>query len=157
MHWQKLISGFFCINMMIELPLLNYPKAIYQYFLMKWLNFPIFPTLMSDKNRLWQNRIEQLIDGVILRYTSAYHGCAHIIWGDLSKGQGTLCSHEQIKVPQWLNLIRVARQQQSDLSRLRNFFFFMFHAVRNQGHCSCWVFSMDLTSWYSSTSFLWAN
>lgn len=33
----------------------------------------------------------------------------------------------------------------------------MFRGARNQGHCSRWVFSMNLTSWYSSTSFLSAN
>lgn len=46
----------------------------------------------------------------------------HTILSDLSKGQGTLCRHEQIKVSRWLNLIRVAKQQQSDLGRVRTFF-----------------------------------
>lgn len=90
-----------------------------------------------------------------LRYTSACHNFTHTICSDPSKGQGVLCRHEQIKVSQWLNLIRVAKQQQPHLGRLRKFF--MFHATRNQGHCSRWVFSMNLTSWYSSASFLSAS
>lgn len=88
----------------------------------------------------------------MLRYESGYHDFTHTIWSDLSKGQGILCSQEQIKVSQWLNLIIVAKQQQPDLDRLRKFF--MFHSGSNQGHCSRWVFSVYLTSWYSSTSFL---
>lgn len=58
----------------------------------------------------------------MLRYESGYHDFTCTIWSDLSKGQGILCSHGQIKVSQWLNVISVAKQQQSYLGRLRKFF-----------------------------------
>lgn len=70
-------------------------------------------------------------------------------WSDLHKGQGTLCSHEQIKVSQWLILIGVARQQ------LTRVIFFLFQATKATADTK--VFSVNLTSWYSPPSFLSAN
>lgn len=57
----------------------------------------------------------------------------HILTSHTRYLEWPLHSHEHLKVSLWLNLIRVAKQQQPHLGRPTEFFF-TFNAVSDQGH-----------------------